>query len=54
MILGYPRKLVSKELQKLNIFVPPRCVTEKDVLLIQQIRTERLRENFYSRWGSVK
>lgn len=45
MILGYLRKLVSKELQKLNIFVPPRYVTEKDVLLIHKIREERLRDN---------
>lgn len=47
MILGYPRKLVSKELQKLNIFVSPRYVTEKDVLLIHKIREERLRDNFF-------
>ncbi|QDR81359.1 hypothetical protein SPTER_27380 [Sporomusa termitida] len=50
MLLGYPRKLVSKELQKLNIFVPSRQVTEKDVLLIQRIRMERLQENFYKSW----
>lgn len=50
MLLGYPRKLVSKELQKLNIFVLSRQVTEKDVLLIQRIRMERLRENFYKSW----
>jgi hypothetical protein len=47
MILGYRRKFISKELQKLNIFVLPRQVTEEDVLLIHKIRTERLRESFY-------
>ena len=43
MLLNYSRKFISKQLMKLGIVVLPKDVTEKDVLLIHNIRSQQLR-----------